>query len=160
MPDLAGIREATAADIDALAAIELAAVSRTRDDWIDMVEKARSDDRLLLVADLAGAIAGFAQTHFLAEHPIDAAPAGFYLTGVTVIPGYRRAGLGHAFTKRRLEWIRERANEAWYFANANNEASIQLHTAFGFIEMSRAGHIHGVEFEGGEGILFRADASA
>lgn len=71
LPEVTGIREATAADLDALAAIELAAVTRTRADWIEMIEKVRGHDRLLLVADMGGEIAGFAQTHFLAEHPVD-----------------------------------------------------------------------------------------
>lgn len=78
---------------------------------------------------------------------------------ITVISAYQRAGLGNALTKRRLEWICERSNDAWYFANANNEASIQLRAKFGFIEMSRARNIHGIEFEGDEGILFRSGAA-
>ena len=91
-----------------------------------------------------------------AQHPVDHGPAGFYLTGVTVLSGYRRAGLGRSFTVARLDWIRKRADEAWYFANADNRTSIQLHLEFGFEEVRRAQVIHGVTFDGGEGILFRS----
>lgn len=155
-PVRAVIRRATHDDLDALAALKLAVVTRSRDDWADMIDKSLEDDRLLLVADIEGEIAGFAQAHFLEQHPVNHGPAGFYLTGVTVLSNYRRAGLGRSFTVSRLDWIRKRADEAWYFANADNRTSIQLHLEFGFEEVWRAQVIHGVTFDGGEGILFRS----
>lgn len=154
-PGSAAIRQASHGDLDALAAFKLAVVTRSRDDWASMIDKSLEDDRLLLVADIEGEIAGFAQAHFLEQHPVDYGPAGFYLTGVTVLSDYRRAGIGRTFTRARLDWIRERASEAWYFANAENRTSIQLHLEFGFEEVQRAQSIHGVTFDGGEGILLR-----
>lgn len=151
------IRQAKHDDLDALTLIELTAITRTREDWQTVIDKAFDDpDRLLLVAEVDGDITGFAQTNFLEKHPVNHGPAGFYLTGVTVIPAYRRRGLGRALTVARLDWIRERANEVWYFASSANQSSIELHLAFGFEEVQRAGTIHGVTFDGGEGILFRA----
>jgi phosphinothricin acetyltransferase len=149
------LRPATYEDVDELTSIELTVVVRTADDWTRAIDKMVSGERLLLVAEIDGRIGAFAQAHHLAEHPVDHAPAGYYLTGVTVLPVHRRAGLAHAFTTARLEWIAERADEAWYFAAAENSASIRLHEQLGFTEVSRAPSIHGVAFEGGEGVLFR-----
>lgn len=157
-PITAVLRDAAPSDLDALSAIELTAVTRTRDDWATMIEKAQTDeDRLLLVADADGELAGFAQAHFLPQHAADQAPAGYYLTGVTVLPAFRRGGLGRTFTAARLDWIRGRAAAAWYFAASANAVSIHLHDQFGFEEVRRAPRIQGVSFESGEGVLFRAD---
>ena len=68
----------------------------------------------------------------------------------------RRRGVGHALTDARLRWIAERAEHAWTFVNARNHASIDLHAAFGFEEVTRDVAFPVVTFEGGEGILFRA----
>lgn len=156
-PAAAVIRAATRDDLDALTGIALTAVTRNRDDWATVVDKSLDDeDRILLVADVDGGIAAFGQAHFLSRHPVDEAPAGFYLTGVTVVPEYRRRGLGRRLTVARLDWIRERADVAWYFASSANKSSIDLHLAFGFAEVLRARTIHGVTFSDGEGILFRA----
>ena len=157
-PVLAVVREATRDDLEPLNAFELTTVSRTRDDWEFVIEKSLTDDdRLLLVAEVAGEVAGFGQAHFLPMHPVNHSPPGFYLTGVTVQPSFRRGGLGRQLTVARLDWIRERAHAAWYFASSANRPSIDLHRAFGFAEVSRARTIHGVTFESGEGILLRAE---
>jgi aminoglycoside 6'-N-acetyltransferase I len=154
VPD-ARLRPATHQDVDGLLAFDMTVVVRTRDDWNTAIDKAVRGERLLLVAEVDGVIAAFGQAHHLDEHAIDSAPPGWYLTGVTVLPAYRRAGLARRLTTARLDWISERADETWYFANAQNAASIRLHEALGFSEVSRAPAIHGVSFDGGEGVLFR-----
>ena len=151
------LRPATHADIEGLTAIDITVVVRTADDWERAIDKALAGERHLLVAEIAGTIGGFAQAHRLDEHPADHAPAGYYLTGVTVLPAYRRAGLARDLTLARLEWIQERADEAWYFAATENAASIRMHQQLGFTEVGRAPAIHGVAFEAGEGVLFRRD---
>ena len=45
---------------------------------------------------------------------------------------------------RRLEWLRTRASEAYYFANSSNLASIDLHAAFGFQAVARDIYVPGV----------------
>jgi ribosomal protein S18 acetylase RimI-like enzyme len=149
------LRPATHDDVDGLLAFDMTVVVRTRDDWADAIDKSLRGERMLLVADVDGTIAAFAQAHHLDEHPADHAPAGWYLTGVTVLPDHRRRGLGTSLTTARLDWISQRSDSAWYFANADNAASIGLHTALGFVEVSRAPSIHGVRFTGAEGVLFR-----
>lgn len=157
-PVSAVIRPATPADVDDLSTIELAVVTRTPERWAELVDEGqRLDEKLLLVAEVDGSIAAFAQSVRFDEHATDLGPAGYFLCGVTVRPNFRRRGLAHRLTTARLDWIRERANEAWYFANVGNLTSIELHHEFGFVEVDRAPIIHGVDFSGsGEGILFRA----
>src|SRR3954447_11586465 len=137
------LRAATHDDIEGLLAFDMTVVVRTRDDWAEIIDKALRGERLLLVAEMDSTIAAFAQAHRIEEHPVDHAPAGHYLTGVTVLPAFRRAGLARSLTTARLDWIGERADEAWYFAAAQNAPSIRLHEGLGFSEVSRAPSIHG-----------------
>lgn len=90
------------------------------------------------------------------EAPADTAPRGYYLTGVFVRPDQRRGGTGAALTQARLDWISGRADDAWFFANARNTTSIELHRRFGFEEVTRRFSFPGLTFDGGEGILFRS----
>lgn len=156
-PLAAVLRAATHDDLDGLLAFDMTVVVRTRDDWTEVIDKTLRGERLLLVAEVEGTIAAFAQAHRLDEHPVDHAPAGHYLTGVTVLPQFRRAGLARDLTVARLDSIGRVAEEAWYFAAAENAASIRLHEELGFSEVHRAASIHGVSFEREEGILFRLD---
>ncbi len=154
------IREATALDLEACVALaRLADPGRTAAEW----RRALRDDveyaeRLLLVADEDGELVGYGRARLLepgTDAPADAAPAGYYLSGVVVAPGRRRGGIGSALTRARLDWIGGRADDAWFFTNARNTASIGLHRRFGFEEVGRDFSVAGVVFEGGEGILFR-----
>ena len=76
--------------------------------------------------------------------------------GVVVEDRWRRHGIGRALTLARLDWIRERATDAWYFTNAQNQVSLDLHADLGFEEVTRAFTIPGTTFEGGVGVLCRA----
>ena len=140
------------------------------------VELTREDigrRRLLVVAELGGAaegsagsvgggVVGFGRIAYCAptaDAPPNAAPAGWYLGGVIVEPAHRRVGIGRELTRWRLAWLRERgAAEAWFVVNADNRASIDLHAALGFHEVTRDFVQPGVTFSGrGEGILFRLE---
>jgi hypothetical protein len=63
-------------------------------------------------------------------------------------------------TPQRLAWIGDRADAAYYFANARNVTSIDLHGKLGFIEVTRDFTFPGASFEDGAGILFRVDLRA
>jgi ribosomal protein S18 acetylase RimI-like enzyme len=88
--------------------------------------------------------------------PAIVAPAGWYLGGLLVAGAHRRRGIGAALTRARLDWIFARSDEAWFFANARNLASLALHERLGFIEVTRDFVYPGVGFEGGVGVLCRA----
>jgi hypothetical protein len=59
-----------------------------------------------------------------------------------------------------MGWAAERAEEMWYFTNAGNRASLRLHEALGFAEVSRDFMFPGVTFKGGVGVLCRASLAS
>jgi ribosomal protein S18 acetylase RimI-like enzyme len=120
--------------------------------------ESESDDRLLVVAEREGAMIGYGRVlRFVPDSgaPADIAPTGYYLMGLAVHPDHRRVGVGAALTQARIDWISEHSDAAWYFANARNSASIALHEPFGFREVTRSFFYPRVDFDRGEGILFR-----
>jgi len=85
------------------------------------------------------------------------APPGWYLLGTNVDEAHRRQGLGSWLVRERMRWLSERTNQVYYFTSEDNTASIELHRAFGFLEVRR--NLQLTEAVGGppEGfILFRA----
>lgn len=83
----------------------------------------------------------------------NAAPAGYYLGGMVVEERYRRRGVGQRLTAERLNFIRGKADEAWYLVNRHNTASIDLHVTHGFHEATTDFIFPGVVFDGPEGVL-------
>jgi GNAT superfamily N-acetyltransferase len=163
-PDGLVVRGAVPADCPGIAQI-----SHERDGAEVAAAHARCDrdlqdpDRLVLVADVGGELAGYARAgHWEppSNSPKGTAPAAWYLFGVVVRDRWRRRGVALELTRRRLAWIGDRASEAYYFTNARNSASIDLHGKLGFVEVTRDFTFPGASFEGGVGILFRADLRA
>jgi GNAT superfamily N-acetyltransferase len=76
--------------------------------------------------------------------------------GLLVDERWRRSGLGERLTAARLAWVWEHAQACWFFANARNRASLDLHAKLGFHEVTRAFTFPGVTFDGGEGFLGQA----
>ncbi|WP_239073378.1 GNAT family N-acetyltransferase [Sediminihabitans luteus] len=149
------VRAATTGDLDAIREVQEAA--QREEVHADALAAVIDDpDRCLVVAVVDGALVGWAKTHRYTD-PDPVAPGGHYLGGVTVHPAARRRGAGHALTQARLDWVAERADVAWYVVNARNLASLALHARFGFVEVARGAGFRGVLFDGGEGILLRAD---
>jgi ribosomal protein S18 acetylase RimI-like enzyme len=154
------IRAGDAADVEPCVALALhAAPEIGASGWRDAFARdIENPEHHLVVADSGGVLVGYGRARLFEpkpDAPADTAPRGYYLTGVFVASDERRSGIGAALTHPRLDWISERASEAWYFANARNTASIELHRRFGFEEVSRRFSFPGLAFEGGEGILCR-----
>jgi aminoglycoside 6'-N-acetyltransferase I len=154
------IREGAEADLaDCAALARLAEPSRRLDEWRESLRgDLESPGQLLVVAESGGAIAGYGRARLFEsapDAPGDSVPSGYYLSGVFVLSEQRARGIATALTQARLDWIGERAAEAWYFANARNRVSIELHRRFGFEEVTRRLSFSGLTFDGGEGILFR-----
>ena len=148
------VRPATAGDLDHLTRIQIAA---GRESHPDHDARAVADPGVcVLVAEVGGWVAGWGTTSCL-DTPADLAPAGHYLGGVTVEPDWRRRGIALALTDARLRWIAGRADEAYYVVNASNRASIDLHRRWGFLEVARGPSFAGIPFDGGLGLLMRAD---
>jgi ribosomal protein S18 acetylase RimI-like enzyme len=148
------IRTATALDFSGILAVQAESARPSIEPWL-LNEIVHNPIRLLLVALDDGVVVGWAKTH---HWPMSdgIAGAGHYLGGVTVAPGHRRKGIANALTARRLEWIGNRARDAWFIVNATNLASIELHRRWGFEEEARNSSFHGIKFTGGTGILFHA----
>ncbi len=154
-----GIRSATSADLAALLHIcDLAGLPREpreRQFRKDFTEPTR---RLFVSTD-DGRLTGYGRLmHFAvpAQAPANVSPPGFYLVGLQVISARRRRGIGAALTRRRLDWIFERAPEAWFFTNIRNHASRALHEKLGFVPVTTDFWYPGVTFDGGIGLLARA----
>jgi predicted N-acetyltransferase YhbS len=134
---------------------------RPVEDWLKRYTirlSGQSDGDLMVVAAAGEEVVGCGRV-FNFHPPLDAlanhAPEGWYLGDLLVRPGWRRASVGARLTRLRLDWIGERASEAYYFASSLNRATIALHARFGFIELTRDFWFPGVTFTG-EGVLFRA----
>jgi len=114
----------------------------------------------LVVAEADERIVGFGRIRRF-EHPpacpADVAPDGWYLLGVQVSPAFRRAGIGTALTRVRLRWIARRADEAFYFTQAGNRASILLHRNLGFREIARDLEFPGAPASPDARLFFRLD---
>lgn len=156
------LRSATKADVEAVTTIETRARRRAHPGAFRRAIEA--PDRLVLVAEHrsqegATTVVGWAQTY---HHTIvvDAAPAGHYLGGLTIDQDWRRQGIATTLTDVRMAWIAQRAEHAYYVVNAANDASINLHTRWSFVEVTRAPQLTGVTFTGGVGLLMRASWSA
>ena len=87
----------------------------------------------------------------------DPAPTGHYLSGLVVLPAWRRVGIGDELTHRCLRWVWCPQPSARFFTNARNQASLALHEHLGPKEISRAANYLGVLLDGGGGVLMRAD---
>ena len=155
------LRPAVATDLPRLAPIEAERESIAAERALEGLERfliqANAGRALLLVAELAENAIGLGKaTYFTppAGSPPNVAPEGWYHSGVVVVPRFRRRGVGAALTTVRLEWIAKRSPRAYYFANTRNRVSIELHRAFGFVELTRDFvHPHAT-FKGGAGALF------
>jgi len=158
------IRAATTADVAELAAIEAAREGGEPAEYAAKLEKLLAGSAVgkarVLAAQHGPRLVGIAKITRFTPPPDPSpnmAPAGWYLSGVIVAEDYRRRGIGRRLTQARLNWIAERDRAAYYFSNARNRASIDLHRAFGFVELTRDFTFPGAWFEGGAGILFKAE---
>ncbi|KUM35590.1 GNAT family N-acetyltransferase [Arthrobacter sp. EpRS71] len=161
------IRPAIEADVPGIVALDLAASrlsAATADAFAAKIGAAISDSaRFVLVAEIQAnvttegrsGVVGWAKTHHW-NCPDGPAPSGHYLGGVTVLPEFRRRGVATKLTEARLRWIWERADRSWYVVNARNQASLALHSKWGFREVARGPRFHTVKFDGGEGVLLSA----
>jgi ribosomal protein S18 acetylase RimI-like enzyme len=159
-PVVVVVREAAPGDVEACVRIMMAreagSPERLRARLRQSVE---SEAEGFFVAEVDRTVAGFGRVQLLTpppHPPPNGIPLGWYLIGVMVDSRWRRRGFGDALTRARLGWVWQRANEVWYFANAKNQASIDLHSQYGFVEVTRDFTVEGLTFDGGDGtgILF------
>lgn len=136
------VRDATEADLDAT--VELIAAHRGGDvdEWRRLFTNALHDDKRHFVVALVDArVIGFGHTKLVqrdgSSHNEGAPPPGWYLSGVTVDPSYRRLGVGTALTRVRLSRLRGKTDVVYYAAEPENTATLELHSLFGFSPTKR-----------------------
>jgi ribosomal protein S18 acetylase RimI-like enzyme len=158
------IRPAAIADLPAAACLAVAARGGEHTQWqVRFAADVADPDACLLLAETGGQIMGYGRARRFQpppDAPATIAPAGYYLSGLLVAPGYRRQGIGEQLTRARMAWTASRATEIWFFANATNRASLLLHQGLGFREVTRDFVYPGVTFTGGVGVLCRAALTA
>lgn len=156
------VRRAGPEDDPALAALARGHYGGDLRTWRERMRRTPSrPDGCTFLAEHDGEIVGYGRAAWCRPRSDqDAAPAGLYLTGVVVAPAWRRRGIGEALTRARLAWARQRTDEVWMFTNARNGASLALHGCLGFVEVGRASSYLGEPFDGGVGVLLRAEVRA
>jgi ribosomal protein S18 acetylase RimI-like enzyme len=161
------IRGAEPSDLAALARIAAEREGTTQSVQLKLFEKhllnQETGKSMVLVADICGDVGGFGKCGYCKppeDAPPNAAPEGWYLTGVIVAPKFRRRRIGNQLTKTRLQWLARRTSKAYYFASAQNRVTIELHRQFGFVEVTRDFYFPNVTFSGGVGILFRVELTS
>lgn len=151
------IRAMVSDDIEACARLAATREGDSVDRWADAFTRLLGDDhQLAVVAEVGGRVVGYGKASLLtpASDGGRHVPDGWYLSGVIVDPAHRRQGLGAALTQARLDALAERGvGVVHYVANARNEASLAMHEALGFVEVSRDIEFPGVAFDGGAGVL-------
>ncbi|MFJ9691599.1 GNAT family N-acetyltransferase [Kitasatospora sp. NPDC101183] len=160
-PVAAVVAEAVEEDVAVLARLQARARGGEAGEWAVRIRRAIGGERgVVITAKVAGEAVGYASVAYLPEHPQDCAPAGYYLTGVTVDPAWRRRGLGASLTRWRMEWVWGRGEAVWCFVSAGNRASLDLHRELGFERVRSGPAFQGVGFAAGTGWLLRADRGA
>ena len=152
------VRAATGDDVEAVLEVQRRSPGRSASARFRQHVTAGIADEsvLVLIATVGPETVAWAMTTPFDESE-GLAPAGYYLTGVTVAPEWRRKGVGGLLVQARLNWIGERDTKAFFFTNACNDGSIKLHERYGFRPVAHGARFRGVSFEGGRGILFEAD---
>jgi ribosomal protein S18 acetylase RimI-like enzyme len=94
--------------------------------------------RQMFVAKVNGQLVAYGRVLELpAQEAGPGTPAGYYLGGVLVDPAWRGQGIATALTRARLRWAFARTGTVFYVTGADNAASLHLHAALGFQEISR-----------------------
>ncbi len=126
---------------------------RVKESLMSFLGDARSS--LLKVAVYNGRIVGFGKARYYRGEKIEF--PGWYLAGMIVLPKYRGCGIGTRLTLDRLDSIRRFADEAYYFSNAANSVSIELHEKLGFQLLQDHFEFPAVTFSDSFGQLYRID---
>lgn len=150
------IREARAADVAPVARIAGEREEQPVEHFVRatadlLARKARGDAVDMKVAEFGGEVIGFGKSGYITpppRSPSNCIPEGWYLTGLVVDPKFRRKRVGHELTRARIEWLFQRTESVYYFANSRNHPTITLHDHFGFKEVSRDIWVPKVTFSG------------
>jgi ribosomal protein S18 acetylase RimI-like enzyme len=139
MPQAVRIETLTQADVASAVALAVRVLrvkpgDRGQQFALDITDELRQT----FVANANGQIVGYGRVVELAtDEAGPGTPAGCYLGGVLVDPGWRGRGIATALTRARLRWAFARTDTVFFVAGADNVASLHLHAALGFQEVKR-----------------------
>lgn len=158
------VRTAVTEDAEAIRALTVAASGRVLE-WAEHLDgQLARPDRHVVVAVADGDPIGYGRAVRFdpsAFEPADVglqrpwtAPAGWYLSGVFVVPPWRRRGVARALVVERFAWLSERADEVYSFTDVRNLVSLAMHASLGFVEVTREFTYPG---QRGHNVLLRVD---
>jgi GNAT superfamily N-acetyltransferase len=149
------VREAVVGDVSAIVAIDTTRGPREpgHPQWV--LERITDPATLVLVAVLDDEVIGSTATRWWSGH--DDAPDGYYVSGVTVLPDWRRHGAAARLLDALTTWIWDRGEVAWSIVNAQNLPSLALHARYGFRAVTNGASFAGIGFTGGSGVLLTAE---
>jgi ribosomal protein S18 acetylase RimI-like enzyme len=150
------VRRAGPDDARAIVAVDASREPRppTYLDWV--VEQLARGDAAHVVAERRGHVVGASAVKVWCEHAD--APAGWYVSGITVMPTWRRRRIGDRMLALELAGVDRLHEPTWSVVNAGNGASLDLHARHGFVEVARAATFAGITFTGGTGLLLHRPA--
>lgn len=125
----------------------------------DVVTRLGRPDAIHVVAEADGRVVGTSAVTLWPAHPTS--PEGWYVSGITVLPGWRRRRVADRMLAFELAHLDRAGEPAWSVVNLVNCASLDLHARHGFVAVARATQLAGITFTGGVGaLLHRAAAPA
>ena len=141
MPQVVRIEALRQADVASAVALAVRALRVKPGDRGQQFASDITDElRQMFVAKANGQVVGYGRVIELAADEVGpGTPAGCYLGGVLVDPGWRGRGIATALTRARLRWALGRTDTVFYVAGADNATSLHLHAALGFQELNRFG---------------------
>jgi len=150
------VRHAGSDDAAAIATVDATREPRPPShlDWV--VAQLARGDAIHVVAECHGQVVGASAVKVWPEHAD--APAGWYVSGITVMPSWRRRRVGDRMLALELAGVDRLHEPTWSVVNARNGASLDLHARHGFVEVARAAAFAGITFTGGTGLLLHRAA--
>jgi GNAT superfamily N-acetyltransferase len=165
--DEVDVRPARSEDGETIRALTVAADGRTLEWATHLDAQIARPDRHVVVAVADGDVVGYGRAVRFDPSAFDpdefgvqgpwTAPAGWYLSGVFVLPPWRRRGIARALVVARLEWLSGRTDEVYSFTDVRNLASLAMHASLGFVEVTREFTYPG---QRGGNVLLRLDLGA
>ncbi len=152
------VRQAQSEDAAAIVAVDATREPRPPEYLDKVVARLARADAFHVVAEGHGQVVGTSAVMVWPEHADS--PRGWYVSGITVVPSWRRRRVGERVLAFELGHLDRLHEEAWSVVNVINRASLDLHARHGFAEVARAPSIAGITFTGGMGLLLKRPAPA
>lgn len=152
------VRHARPQDAAAIVAVDATREPRSPGYLDTVVARLERQDAIHVVAQVHGKVVGTSAVMFWPMHADS--PEGWFVSGITVVPSWRRRGVGDRMLALELASLDIAREPAWSMVNVINRASLDLHTRHGFVEVARAAQFAGITFTGGVGLLLHRPAPA